>query len=77
MIAGAAAGGAAGVGVGIARDAKYGNNGRWVVDGFAGAVLGFFGSCVALAGVAAFHLTQSPGHHKVIYEDDGPPPAKG
>jgi len=76
MAIGAVAGGAIGVGAGAIGDAKHGNNGRWLVDGFAGAVLGFFASCAVLAGVAVVHAAQLPRHTKVIYEDNNPPPAK-
>lgn len=76
MTIGAVAGGAIGVGTGAIGDAKHGNNGRWLVDGFAGAVLGFFASCAVLAGVAVVHAAQLPRHTKVIYEDNNPPPAK-
>src|SRR3984885_6262015 len=37
MIAGTLAGGAIGVTTGAVRDAEHGNNGRWIVGGFAGA----------------------------------------
>ena len=76
MAIGAVAGGAIGVGAGAIGDAKHGNNGRWLVDGFAGAVLGFFASCAVLTGVAVVHVAQLPRHTKLIYEDNSPPPAK-
>jgi hypothetical protein len=74
MAIGAVAGGAIGVGAGAIGDAKHGNNGRWLVDGFAGAVLGFFASCAVLAGVGVFHAAELPRHTKIIYEDNSPPP---
>jgi hypothetical protein len=76
MAIGAVAGGAIGVGAGAIGDAKHGNNGRWLVDGFAGALLGFFASCAVLAGVAVVHAAQLPRHTRVIYEDNSLPPAK-
>lgn len=76
MTIGAVAGGAIGVGTGAIGDARHGNNGRWIVDGFAGAILGFFASCAVLAGVALVHVAQLPRHTKLIYEDNSPPPAK-
>ena len=76
MAIGTVAGGAIGVGAGAIGDAKHGNNGRWLVDGFAGAVLGFFASCAVSAGVAVVHAAQLPHHTNVIYEDNNPPAAK-
>jgi hypothetical protein len=76
MAIGAVAGGAIGVGAGATGDARHGNNGRWLIDGFAGALLGFFASCAVLTGVAVVHAAQLPRHTRVIYEDNSPPPAK-
>jgi hypothetical protein len=71
MIGGALAGGAIGLTAGAASDIKHGNNGRWLLDGFGGAVLGFFGSCVALAAVGTVELVRDVHHHKIVYEDTG------
>jgi len=71
MIAGAAAGGAIGVTTGAVQDAEHGNNGRWILGGFAGAVGGFFVACVALAAVATVQVAQRPTRRQVVYEEDG------
>jgi hypothetical protein len=69
MIAGAVAGGAVGVTTGAVQDAEHGNNGRWILGGFAGAVGGFFVACVALAAVATVQVAQRPTHRQVVYEN--------
>lgn len=73
MIAGAAVGGVIGVGAGAASDIKHGNNGRWVVGGLAGAILGFVAATAALAVVGTYELTKLPRHTKLIYESQSPP----
>ena len=72
MLAGTLIGGGVGVTAGAIQDAKHGNNGRWVTEGFAGAGAGFFGSCVVLAGVGVVALVR---HNKVVYEAKAPPQA--
>jgi len=62
---GALIGGAAGVTTGAIQDATQGNNGRVLTKGLAGAGMGFFGSCVALAGVG---VVATAHHSKVVYE---------
>ena len=71
MIAGALAGGAIGVTQGAARDAEHGNNGRWIVGGFAGAVIGFAASCAALGVVAVVDTTRGIHRREIVYEDTG------
>jgi hypothetical protein len=71
MIAGALAGGAVGVTQGAVRDAEHGNNGRWIVGGFAGAVLGFGVSCAALGVVAVVDITRGLHRREIVYEDQG------
>jgi hypothetical protein len=71
MIAGALAGSAVGVTQGAVRDAEHGNNGRWIVGGFAGAVLGFVVSCAALGVVAVVDVTRGAYRREVVYEDQG------
>lgn len=71
MIAGALAGGAVGVTQGAVRDAEHGNNGRWIVGGFAGAVLGFVVSCAALGVVGVVDITRGVHRREVVYEDKG------
>lgn len=71
MIAGTLAGGAIGVTQGAVRDAEHGNNGRWIVGGFAGAVLGFVASCAALGVVAVVDTTRGIHRREIVYEDTG------
>jgi hypothetical protein len=71
MIAGTLAGGAIGVTTGAVRDAEHGNNGRWIVGGFAGAVLGFGVSCAALGAVALVDTTRGLHRREIVYEDTG------
>ena len=71
MIAGALAGGAVGVTQGAVRDAEHGNNGRWIVGGFAGAVLGFVVSCAALGVVGVVDITRGLHRREIVYEDKG------
>jgi hypothetical protein len=71
MIAGALAGGAVGVTQGAVRDAEHGNNGRWILGGFAGAVLGFGVSCAALGAVALVDVTRGIHRREIVYEDQG------
>jgi hypothetical protein len=71
MIAGTLAGGAIGVTQGAVRDAEHGNNGRWIVGGFAEAVLGFGVSCAALGVVAVVDITRGIHRREIVYEDMG------
>jgi len=71
LIAGTLAGGAIGVTQGAVRDAEHGNNGRWIVGGFAGAVLGFVASCAALGVVAVVDTTRGLHRREIVYEDQG------
>jgi len=63
---GALIGGAVGVTSGAIQDATQGNNGRVLTHGLAGAGLGFFGSCAAMAGVGAVALVH---HDRLVYEE--------
>ena len=74
MITGAIAGGAIGATSGAIHDATHHeNNFSWFTGGLAGAALGFFVSCAALAGVGAVELFH---HESVVYEDPAArPPA--
>jgi hypothetical protein len=74
LIGGAVAGGIAGIAAGAVQDAKHGNNGRWVVDGFAGAVLGFVAAVAVVGGVLVVKTVSSSSHVRVVYEDSGAPP---
>jgi hypothetical protein len=69
MKAGAAAGGLIGAAVGGADNAREGNNGRWLVDGFVGAAAGFFVSAIAVTGIGLVDLMQP--HRKIVYENAG------
>jgi len=71
LIPGTLAGGAVGVTQGAVRDAENGNNGRWIVGGFAGAVLGFVASCVAVGVVAVMDITRGIHRREIVYEDQG------
>lgn len=71
MIAGTLAGGAVGVTTGAVRDVEHGNNGRWIVGGFAGAVIGFGVSCAALGAVALVDTTRGLHRREIVYEDQG------
>jgi hypothetical protein len=72
MIIGAVAGGAIGTTSGAISDAAHHeNNARWFTGGLAGAALGFFASCAALATVGAVELFH---HNTVVYEDTGTRP---
>jgi hypothetical protein len=71
MIAGTLAGGAVGVTTGAVRDAEHGNNGRWIVGGFAGAVIGFGVSCAVLGTVALVDTTRGIHRREIVYEDTG------
>jgi hypothetical protein len=74
LIGGAVAGGIAGIAVGAAKDAKQGNNGRWIVDGFGGAVLGFVAALAVVGGVLVVKTVSNSTHVRVVYEDAGNPP---
>lgn len=74
LIAGAVAGGAAGVAVGAVQDAKRGTSGRWLLDGFGGAVLGFVASVAVVGTVAIVKTARNSSHVRVVYEDGGTPP---
>lgn len=70
MIIGTVAGGAIGATAGAISDAnnRY-SEARWFTGGLAGAGLGFFGSCVALAGVGAFDVgSDILRPRRVVYE---------
>ena len=71
MIAGTLAGGAIGVTTGAVRDAEHGNNGRWIVGGFAGAVLGFVASCAAVGVVGIVDVSRGIHRREIVYEDQG------
>jgi hypothetical protein len=68
MIVGALAGGAVGVTQGAVGDAQHGNNGRWIVGGFAGAVLGLVASCGV---VGIVDVTRGVHRREIVYEDQG------
>jgi len=74
LIGGAVAGGIAGVAVGAAQDAKRGTNGRWLVGGFAGAVIGFMAAVAVVGGVLVVKTVRNSSHVRVVYEDASPPP---
>ena len=63
---GALIGGAVGVTSGAIQDATQSNSGRALTHGLAGAGVGFFASCAALAGAGAVALVH---HDKLVYED--------
>ena len=65
IIGGTLAGGAVGAVAGGISDAKNGNNGRWLVDGLAGAGLGFLGACMTEAGFGVVAIFRQD---KVVYE---------
>ena len=69
LIAGTLAGGAIGVTQGAVRDAEHGNNGRWIVGGFAGAVLGFVASCAAVGVVGIVDVSRGIHRREIVYED--------
>jgi hypothetical protein len=68
---GAMIGGAIGLTVGIVRDARGepGGGANWLLDGAAGAGLGFFGGCVGALGTGTVALFR---HDKLIYMDVRP-----
>jgi hypothetical protein len=74
LVGGAVAGGVAGVAVGAVQDAKHGANGRWLLGGFAGAVLGFVAAVAAVGAVAIVKTARNASQVRVIYEDGGVPP---
>jgi hypothetical protein len=75
MRVGALTGAAVGAAAGGIQDARQGNNGRWILGGLAGALLGFSASCAVLVAVDTAKLAQGPRHNKVIYEaKEAPPP---
>ena len=74
MRVGALTGAAVGAAAGGIQGARQGNNGRWILGGLAGALLGFFASCAVLAAVDTAKLAQGQRHAKVIYEAKEPPP---
>jgi outer membrane usher protein FimD/PapC len=74
LIGGTVAGGAAGIAVGAAQDANRGTTGRWLLGGFAGAVLGFLAAVAAVGTVAIVKTARNASQVRVIYEDGGAPP---
>jgi hypothetical protein len=73
--AGALIGGVTGITIGAIADAKGNVQGKWILDGFAGALLGFFGAGVVAAAVGIAGIAHDSHHHRIIYEDAGPRPA--
>ena len=69
MLAGALIGGGVGLTSGAIYDATHHQNYHWFTGSFGGAVLGFFGSCVVLAGVGFVELFHH--HSTLVYEDQG------
>lgn len=74
MRVGALTGAAVGVAVGGFEDAKQGDNGRWIVGGLVGALVGFFAAWTVVVAVDTAKLAQGPRHTKVIYEAKKSPP---
>lgn len=72
MAIGTIAGAGAGVTAGAISDVRHGSNGRWFVDGFAGAGLGILGSCMVLVGVGVGATAHRVLNHKIIYEASSP-----
>src|SRR5277367_2277997 len=68
LVAGAVAGGVAGVATGAVQDARHGDNGRWIVDGFAGAVAGFLAAVAVVGAVAIVKTARNSSHVRVVYE---------
>jgi hypothetical protein len=68
ILNGALIGGAAGLTLGVVRDAKRepGAGANWLLDGVAGAGLGFFGGCAAAAGKGIVGLFR---HDQLVYRD--------
>lgn len=68
---GALLGAATGITVGVVRDSRAGSGrgGYWLIDGLAGAGLGFLGGCAAAAGKAFVALAR---HDELIYVDKRP-----
>lgn len=66
---GAAGGGVIGATAGGIGDINHGANGRWLLDGFAGALVGFFASCVGLAVEAIVTVARPTYRGKVVYEN--------
>jgi len=60
-------GGGVGFTSGAIYDATHHENYHWFTGGFGGAVLGFFGSCVILAGAGVVDLFHH--HNTLVYED--------
>ncbi len=74
MAIGAVAGGAVGVTAGAIGDAEHGNNGRWIVDGFAGAVFGWLVSVVALGAAGTVDVARGLHRREIVYEDQSHQP---
>jgi hypothetical protein len=74
LIGGAVAGGVAGIAVGAMQDGKRGTSGRWLLGGFAGAVLGFVAAVAAVGTVAIVKTARNASQVRIIYEDEGAPP---
>jgi hypothetical protein len=68
MLAGAMIGGGVGLTSGAIYDVTHHENYHWVTRGFGGAVLGFFGSCVVLAGFGVVELFHH--HSTLVYEGE-------
>ncbi|HLV94723.1 MAG TPA: hypothetical protein VKS44_06000 [Candidatus Acidoferrales bacterium] len=66
---GAVGGGVIGATAGGIADINHGTNGSWLLDGFAGALVGFFASCAALAVVAVVTVARPTYRSKVVYEN--------
>ena len=69
MLIGTLIGGGVGFTSGAIYDATHHENYHWFTGGFGGAVVGFFGSCVILAGVGVVDLFHH--HDRLVYEDPG------
>jgi len=74
MAIGAAGGAGTAITVGAITEPKATFSGKWLLDGFAGAVLGFIGSCVVVAIVSTGALVRNTHQNRIIYESPGPPP---
>ncbi len=74
MAMGAVAGGAVGVTAGAIGDAEHGNNGRWIVGGFAGAVIGWLASIVAVGAAGTVDVARALHRREIVYEDQSHQP---
>src|ERR1700690_2461547 len=67
VLIGSLVGGGVGFTAGAIYDATHHEDYHWLVGGFGGALSGFMGSCVVLAGEATVDLFHH--HEKLVYDD--------